>query len=148
MESIESLMEAIEDFPGAVIIVTHSEEILKRCPNRLVVFDRGEVSVFEGGYEDFLSRIGWEGEEDPSAAPPPKKAAASQDLKKEIQRCEKRITKLEQESDDLRKAMDKASAANSIHDLTNLSETYNELQHEIEKTFNEMAELDKQLQGR
>ncbi len=59
MYSIEALLDAIEAFPGAVIIVTHSEMIIERLANRLVVFDRGSVSVFEGGYSDFLRLRGW-----------------------------------------------------------------------------------------
>src|SRR5208283_2270192 len=39
MESIDSLIEAIEDFDGAVIIVTHSEMILEAVATRLIVFD-------------------------------------------------------------------------------------------------------------
>ncbi len=67
MESVESLLEAIEEFPGAVILVTHSEMILERIANRLIIFDRGKSTLFEGGYRDFLDRVGWEGDE--TAAP-------------------------------------------------------------------------------
>ena len=59
MQSTEGLMHALEDFPGAIVLVTHSEMILSRVVNRLVVFDAGKVQVFEGGYQDFLEQIGW-----------------------------------------------------------------------------------------
>jgi len=62
MESIDSLIEAIEVFDGAVIIVTHSEMILEAVATRLIVFDGGIVSVFEGTYFDFLDRLGWQDE--------------------------------------------------------------------------------------
>jgi len=62
MESIDSLIEAINNFDGAVIIVTHSEMILDAVAERLVVFDGNKVGIFDGSYEDFLSRIGWEDE--------------------------------------------------------------------------------------
>lgn len=64
MESIDSLIEAIESFDGAVLIVTHSEMMLNALATRLVVFDAGRVSVFEGTYEDFLRRVGWSSEGD------------------------------------------------------------------------------------
>lgn len=64
MESVESLLEAIEEFPGAVVIVTHTEMILKSIAKRLIVFDGGSVKVFEGGYEDFLNKVGWLDEEE------------------------------------------------------------------------------------
>lgn len=62
MESIDSLIEAIEVFNGAVIIVTHSERMLHALATRLIVFDGGKVTVFEGTYQEFLDRVGWENE--------------------------------------------------------------------------------------
>ena len=44
MESIEALIDAIEDFQGAVIMVTHSELILKRMVlNKIVVCHQGKA---------------------------------------------------------------------------------------------------------
>ncbi len=62
MESIDSLIEAIEAFAGAVVIVTHSELILDAIATRLIVFDDDRVSLFEGTYRDFLERVGWSDE--------------------------------------------------------------------------------------
>jgi ATP-binding cassette subfamily F protein 3 len=62
MESIDSLIEAIEAFDGAVIIVTHSELILEAVATKLIVYDNDTVSVFEGTYLDFLERVGWSDE--------------------------------------------------------------------------------------
>src|SRR5574341_2515664 len=62
MESIDSLIEAMEDFDGAVIIVTHSELILEAVATKLIVYDNDTVSVFEGTYLDFLERVGWSDE--------------------------------------------------------------------------------------
>jgi ATP-binding cassette, subfamily F, member 3 len=62
MESIDSLIEAIEAFDGAVIIVTHSELILEAVATKLIVYDNETVSIFEGTYLDFLERMGWSDE--------------------------------------------------------------------------------------
>jgi len=62
IESIEGLLDAIDAFPGALLIVTHSEMILERLCTRLIVFDGGRTTLFEGGYKDFLERIGWQSE--------------------------------------------------------------------------------------
>jgi ATP-binding cassette subfamily F protein 3 len=59
MESVDSLLAALDSFNGAVLLITHNEMLLRTLVNRLVVFDRGAVTVFEGGYDDFLTRIGW-----------------------------------------------------------------------------------------
>jgi ATP-binding cassette subfamily F protein 3 len=60
MESSEALMEAIKAFAGTVIFVTHNETYLHNLANRLIVFDRGCIRLFEGCYQDFLDEVGWE----------------------------------------------------------------------------------------
>ncbi|MDX1808391.1 MAG: ABC-F family ATP-binding cassette domain-containing protein [Sulfurospirillaceae bacterium] len=62
MESIESLTKAIENFQGSVVIVTHSEELLRRVAKRLIVFSKDKAEYFDGGYDLFLEKIGWEEE--------------------------------------------------------------------------------------
>ena len=60
MESIEALIDALEEFEGAVILVTHSELILKRLPfDKIVVCHEGRQDVFLGDYNDFLEKDGW-----------------------------------------------------------------------------------------
>ena len=61
MESIEALIDAIEDFEGAVIIVTHSELILKRMNlDKIVVCHEGKQEMHLGTYEEFLDKKGWQ----------------------------------------------------------------------------------------
>ena len=62
VESIESLIEELAAYPGALVIVTHSELLLKTLAKNLIVFHRGRPEYFHGGYEDFLQKIGWEGQ--------------------------------------------------------------------------------------
>jgi ATP-binding cassette subfamily F protein 3 len=59
MYSHNALLEAVNIFPGAVVVVTHSEMFLQQMAERLIVFDEGRARVFEGGYEEFLERGGW-----------------------------------------------------------------------------------------
>ncbi len=62
MESCDALMAAIDNFSGAVVIVTHNELFLRSLINRLIVFDEGEIRTFEGTYRDFLETVGWKDE--------------------------------------------------------------------------------------
>ena len=62
LESCDSLLDAIKNFDGAVLMVTHSEYFLKEIANKLIVFDDDKTFTFEGGYEDFLKKIGWSDE--------------------------------------------------------------------------------------
>jgi len=40
-------------------MVTHNEMFLHALAERLIVFQNNNVTVFEGGYQDFLDRQGW-----------------------------------------------------------------------------------------
>jgi len=62
MESCEGLIDAINEFEGSVILVTHNEELLHNIADKLIVFDREKVSVFDGTYQEFLDARGWEDE--------------------------------------------------------------------------------------
>ena len=62
MESIEILSEEIVRFPGAVILVTHSELLLRAAVNKLIIFHQGKAEFFDGTYDEFLEKIGWESE--------------------------------------------------------------------------------------
>ena len=68
MESIESLIDALEDYEGTALVVTHDEELLHAFANRLVVFDGGSCRIFEGTYADFLEKVGWASEKKPGGA--------------------------------------------------------------------------------
>ncbi len=63
MESCDSLVCALDDFEGAVVMVTHNEMFLHSLANRLVVFKNSGMEVFEGSYQEFLEKQGWEDEE-------------------------------------------------------------------------------------
>jgi len=62
LESNDALLEAIDNFDGAVVMVTHNELFLHALADRLVVFDNDEVGVYEGGYGRFLEKVGWKDE--------------------------------------------------------------------------------------
>lgn len=62
MESCDSLLQAIQNFEGAVLMVTHDEHFLRETANKLIVFDNDKTFTFEGGYDDFLKKIGWSDE--------------------------------------------------------------------------------------
>ncbi|MFC1501153.1 ABC-F family ATP-binding cassette domain-containing protein [Elusimicrobiota bacterium] len=62
MQSCDSLIEAIDDFDGSVLMVTHDERHLRAVATKLIVFDENKVKVYPGGYDDFLKDVGWSDE--------------------------------------------------------------------------------------
>jgi ATP-binding cassette subfamily F protein 3 len=63
MQSCDSLIEAIDGFDGSVVMVTHNEMHLRSVATKLVIFDNDKITVFPGGYDDFLSDVGWSDED-------------------------------------------------------------------------------------
>ncbi|MBN1885034.1 MAG: ATP-binding cassette domain-containing protein [Candidatus Krumholzibacteriota bacterium] len=60
MESCDALLEALNAFEGAIVMVTHNEMLLDGLAERLVVFRRGGARLYEGSYSRFLDAVGWE----------------------------------------------------------------------------------------
>ena len=60
MESCDSLLTALSNFKGAVILVTHNEMFLHSLANKLIFFKNDTVNVFQGTYKEFLEKDGWE----------------------------------------------------------------------------------------
>ena len=154
MESIDSLIEAIEAFDGAVIIVTHSELILEAIATKLIVYDNDVVSVFEGTYLDFLERVGWSDE-----GGPPVKKAKKQDagrngkrdkdvkkqraavlggLKKKMDSLEEEITRLEGEVQVDTQRLTEASMKGNPQDIKKFSQAVRENKARIDRLFSEL----------
>ena len=74
MDSCDAMLAALDQFPGTLIMVTHNEMFLHALAQKLVVFQDDGVSVFWGGYQEFLDQGGWQTE---SAARRAKRAAPS-----------------------------------------------------------------------
>jgi ATP-binding cassette subfamily F protein 3 len=59
IESADALMDAIKEFDGSLVMVTHDERFLHEIANKLIVFDGGKIFAFHGTYEKFLREVGW-----------------------------------------------------------------------------------------
>lgn len=59
LESCDALLAALDNFDGAVVMVTHNEMFLRALSERLIVFQNDRQMVFEGDYESFLKKVGW-----------------------------------------------------------------------------------------
>jgi len=95
MESCDALMAAIDNFDGAVIMVTHNEMFLHALAQRLIVFHENQVSLFEGSYQDFLEKGGWGDDPNPAGKAVEAEVARAPDqprmTKKEMRRMRSTI---------------------------------------------------------
>ena len=56
IKSREILLEAIQKFDGTVLLVSHDRHFLRSIANRVFEVDHGELRVYEGNYEYYLSQ--------------------------------------------------------------------------------------------
>jgi len=157
MQSIDALCDAVESFEGAVIMVTHSEMLLRRLADALIIFHEGRAEYFDGGYDEFLEKIGWEEEEGmgkPQKSKPKidKKErkllranlvqAKSKEIsphKKEMDTCETKIIKLEKQLEEHNQTLVNATNNGNNSKIIEVSQTISKINNEIEECFERLA---------
>ena len=151
MESIDALIESLQDFPGALLIVTHNERILRALATKLIVFHRGRVDVFNTGYDEFLEKIGWEDEDDGTGVQKRPTSRGNYNAKKEREKAERRekarIEKLEAQimknENELKKYNEQLmieANRNNLTQISALSKKISQIKQEIEDLYRAYAE--------
>ncbi len=164
LESCDALLAAIDSFSGTVVMVTHNEMFLKTLAERLIVFHNDEIQLFEGGYQRFLDKGGWEDEEDVLLSGPEENKednACIKLSKKEIRRrrsefnaersrilkpLEQRLYRIESDIErhektlaELHDAMQKATQAGDGSRITELSKSIHRCKADIERLYDELV---------
>ena len=165
MQSIEALTNAINTFKGATIVVTHSEELLRRVCDRLIIFVKDGAEYFDGGYDDFLEKIGWEESEEDTNIQKTKEAPKSNHkenkklraelirernklsspLKKKVQKLEDAIIKTEDALLIQHEALINASNSGDSAKIMECSKTTAEMENQVETLFEELELQQTQL---
>ena len=166
MESNDALLAAIDSFEGAVVMVTHNEMFLHALAERLIIFHRDSIEVFEGGYQRFLDKGGW-GDEDESLSVPRKprsekngsdkidrkelrkrraeiiteRSKALGPLERDIARAESEIEAREKKLKLLHAAMQEATLARDGKRISGISVEIHACEEEIEALFSELEDL-------
>jgi len=162
MESCDALLAAIDNFDGAVVMVTHNEMFLHALAERLIVFQKDGITVFEDTYQNFLDKVGWE-DEDSGPRPTQKNTAIEKLSKKEMRKkrseiiserstilkpLEKRIKVIEDEIEKNEKTLNNATSKmqeetqnGSGEKIAKLSNIIHNSQSSIETLFEELEDL-------
>jgi len=123
IEASDAFVAALNAFEGAVVLVTHNEMFLHALANRLVIFTSSGIDIFEGSYQEFLEKQGWEDEE----LIPVKKKKSAPLAKKELRKKKSEIV------------------AERSKQLTPLNKKISKLENEIEAKETKMARVNKEL---
>jgi ATP-binding cassette subfamily F protein 3 len=166
MESCDALLSALDNFPGAVIMVTHNEMFLHLLAEKLVVFQGNKVTVFDGTYSEFLEKIGWQEEDSPESGEvqgpeePPETARLSKKearkrrsevlreknrvikpIEKKMAAAEKEIEGQEKKLQQLNQAMLTASQSGDGEKISDLSKEIHACQSHIDSHFEALEKL-------
>ncbi len=106
IESREALVEALTEYSGAVILVSHDMHLLGLVADRLWLVKGGAVAPYASDLETYRKEL-LQGDEPAKTAEKPKEKAPrpSRDailaMKAEVRKCEERLTKLNEMRDKL-----------------------------------------------
>jgi len=118
IDSRAALIEALNEFNGAVVLISHDRHLIEACAERLWLVAAGTVTAFEGDLEEYRTQILGHSRQKhvPNMSPPLKnkdeqrRLAAQQreqlaPLRKQIQMVEKEIEHLQNQICELDKAL-------------------------------------------
>ncbi|WP_072680249.1 ABC-F family ATP-binding cassette domain-containing protein [Arcobacter sp. LA11] len=157
MQSIDALTNAIKNFDGSCIIVTHSEELLRQVCDRLIVFAKDKAEYFDGKYDEFLEKIGWDeeiNEEKVKAQPKINKKEnkklrtalisernkLTNPLKKEVEKLENSIMEIEDLIEKEQAELIQASNIGDNSKVIELSQIVIRHEKEVEEKFEKLEE--------
>ena len=156
IETLTILEDYLDDFPGAVIAVSHDRYFLDRITRRILAFEgAGKISEYTGNYSDYLEHSVKADKPDESPAPESKKkndrsGEKERPLKftyneqREFQEIDDKIADTEQELKDINVQIDQAATDYLL--LEKLMPTRQEIEQRLEYLLerwtylNELAE--------
>ena len=157
-ESVESLTLELQNYPGAVVIVTHSEAMLREVATKLIVFHHGKVEYLSETYDDFLKKIGWDEEEEEATEKPKEKMSRQEakrlrseliiergrelnPFKKRMEILELGIMKFEEEQQKLEAEMIELAGNGDSKKIQQCSQRLGVVKKTVEDSFEELTEL-------
>lgn len=157
-ESVESLTLELQNYPGAVVIVTHSESMLRDVAQKLIVFHHDKVEFFQETYDDFLRKIGWEDEVEPEPKKVQEKPSRQEikrirsemiiergrqlnPLKKKMESLEKEVMELEAEQEKLEASLIDLASSGDSKKIQETSQRLGVVKKRIDDAFEELTEV-------
>ncbi|GAA0447017.1 MULTISPECIES: ABC-F family ATP-binding cassette domain-containing protein [Sphingomonas] len=160
VDAREALIQALNAYTGAVVVVSHDRHMLETTADRLVLVDGGTASDFDGSLDDYIALVLGGGskadkaekkankKEDRRAAAEARERA--QGLRKEAQAAEREVVKLTAERTAIDQAMfapSEAAPALAKLTMTELMKRRADLSERIEAAETRWMEISETLEG-
>ncbi len=151
--SREWIEQAVEDFEGTLLFVSHDRYFINRFATRIWFLEDGKITDFKGTYEDWQRKKAREAElrSVPRFQPEPKKpkkekpSGGTKQVEKELRAVERQIQKLEDAAAGLEAEM--AEHAADYQRLQELMEQQTENEKALTEAYQRWETLSEQLEG-
>ena len=149
VQSREWIEEAVEDYGGALLFVSHDRYFINRFATRIWMLEDGHVTDFRGTYGEFLAAREKKNAPAPVKAEEPKKekpkrSGGTKELEKQVSAAEREVARAEERMYDLQQEMEEA-ASNYLR-LQELYEQRQALEDEIAALYTKWETLAAQLE--
>ena len=158
IQSREWIEEAVEEYEGNLLFVSHDRYFIDRFANRIWMLENGQIIDFRGSYAQFraarergLASAVAAGIPTPAAVPSApvkkekvKRAGGTKNLEKEVNAAERAVTKAEEQMEELNVAIEAASA--DYKKLQELCEQKEVLEAELLELYDKWEQLSAALE--
>lgn len=138
LPSKEVLQQALSEYEGTLIIVSHDRYLLDRVPNRIFAIEQGMLHQYKGGYSAYLKAKAEQGTE----------KAAEPHLRTESEQKKQYYRGKEQRREDARRRKEYTETETAIHTLeSELEQIRSEMaQDSIQNDYQRLQELCAQIE--
>ena len=140
--SIEVLEDALEDFDGTMLVVSHNRHFLDTVCNTIYCLDENGLTKFKGNYEDYkeslkIAKLSSQGtdletkeEKKLSYQEQKEQSRKIAKLKRDIEKLEKEMEKITETRENLNTEYEKAGKENNMEKLMEVQEKLDRLEEE------------------
>ena len=150
-QSREVLEEALKEYDGTILCVSHDRYFVNRIASRILYFDGNSVTSYDGNYDDYVNIIAGKPSEQAAKAPKKvndyklRKELESQERKKKTRpsKLEIALAQAQKERDELNELLstpDVAADFEKVMELTSKLEKINAAIDEMEMEWLELSE--------
>jgi ATP-binding cassette subfamily F protein 3 len=158
ISSREALEAMLKEYSGTLLFVSHDRQFIDAVADKLWVIRDRQLDEHLGNYSDYAARIAAQRAAEPQAAAQPKRQDSEQPAssgsksaqkpaqedrqrKKRLAALEREVADLEQELVRIKVALEEASSAQNVEQISALGTRYAELEAHLERCYEDWAEL-------